>query len=170
MAPRVPWIAVVGPAQAGEHELALAEETGAEIAAAGAILVCGGLGGVMEAACRGAKSKLGMTIGLLPGQDRDDANGWVELAVPTGLGEARNGLIVRSADALVAIGGGWGTLSEIAFACKAGKPVVGVDTWQPAGPDGTPAEGIVRADGAHDAVALALRLTGLPLPAASPRP
>ncbi len=85
------------------------------------MLVCGGLGGVMEAACRGARSEGGMTIGLLPGTDREDANGWVVLALPTGLGEGRNALIVRAADAIVAIGGGWGTLSEIAFALRAGR-------------------------------------------------
>ena len=86
----------------------LAEEVGAEIAAAGAVLVCGGLGGVMEAACRGARSRGGRTVGLLPGLDRGEANGWVEVAVPTGLGEARNALIVRAADAIVAVGGGVG--------------------------------------------------------------
>ena len=84
----------------------------------------------MEAACRGARSRGGMTVGLLPGRDRDDANGWVVLALPTGLGEARNALVVRAADAVVAIGGGWGTLSEIALALKAGKPVVGLGTWE----------------------------------------
>jgi uncharacterized protein (TIGR00725 family) len=126
-----PWIAVVGPGEAGEHELAVAETVGAEVAAAGAVLVCGGLGGVMEAACRGARSRSGTTVGLLPGLDRDAANGWVQIAIPTGLGEARNALIVRAADALVAVGGGWGTLSEIAFAVKAGLPVVGIGSWEP---------------------------------------
>jgi uncharacterized protein (TIGR00725 family) len=170
VAPPAAWIAVVGPGDATARELELAEEAGAEVAAAGAILVCGGLGGVMEAACRGAKSKLGLTVGLLPGTDRSDANGWVQLAIPTGLGEARNAVIVRSADALVAIGGGWGTLSEIAFACKAGKPVVGVHTWRPARVDGTEAHEIVHASGAREAVAEALRLTGLTAPGASRRP
>ena len=82
----------------------------------------------MEAACRGARSRGGLTLGLLPGLDRDEANGWVVVAVPTGLGEARNALVVRAADAVVAVGGGWGTLSEIALALKAGVPVVGVGT------------------------------------------
>ena len=125
------WIAVVGPGAADAEELALAEEAGAAIAEAGAGLVCGGLGGVMEAACRGARSRGGLTVGLLPGVDRDAANGWVVVAVPTGLGEARNALVVRAADAVVAIGGGWGTLSEIALALKTGVPVVGVGTWEP---------------------------------------
>src|SRR3954471_24681313 len=111
----VPCIAVVGAGRdADERDLAAAEEAGAAIAASGAPLVCGGLGGVMEAACRGARSRGGLTIGLLPGDDREEANGWVQLAIPTGLGEVRNTLIVRSADAVIAIGGAWGTLSEIA--------------------------------------------------------
>src|SRR5258707_10963525 len=112
-----PCIAVIGPGcDAADDELAQAEEAGAAIAEAGAGLVCGGLGGVMEAACRGARSRGGLTVGLLPGTDRDAANGWVVVALPTGLGEARNALVVRAADAVVAIGGGWGTLSEIALA------------------------------------------------------
>jgi uncharacterized protein (TIGR00725 family) len=131
VAPRSPVVAVVGPGRdASTDELASAESAGAAIAAAGAVFVCGGLGGVMEAACRGARSEGGTTIGLLPGTDRDDANGWVVLALPTGLGEGRNALIVRAADAIVAIGGGWGTLSEIAFALRAGVPVFGVGTWE----------------------------------------
>jgi uncharacterized protein (TIGR00725 family) len=128
-APRC-WIAVIGPGDAAAEELDVAEELGAAIAAAGAGLVCGGLGGVMEAACRGARSRGGVTLGLLPGVDRGDANGWVLIAVPTGLGEARNALVVRAADAVVAVGGGWGTLSEIALALKAGLPVVGMGTWE----------------------------------------
>jgi len=93
------------------------------------VLVCGGLGGVMEAACRGARDAGGRTVGILPGADRSAANRFVDVAIPTGLGEARNALVVRSADALVAVGGGYGTLSEIALALKAGKPVVGLDSW-----------------------------------------
>jgi uncharacterized protein (TIGR00725 family) len=151
------WVAVVGPGSADAEELALAEEAGAAVAAAGAGLVCGGLGGVMEAACRGARSTGGLTLGLLPGLDRDAANGWVVVAVPTGLGEARNALVVRAADAVVAIGGGWGTLSEIALALKTGVPVVGVGTWEPA-IEGSPAEGIVACEDARQAVAEALRL------------
>jgi hypothetical protein len=109
----------------------------------------------MEAACRGARSRGGTTVGLLPGSHREDANGWVLLAIPTGLGEARNALIVRAADALVAIGGAWGTLSEIALALKAGKPVIGLDTWE-LGRAGVPVEGVIRADDAASAVDLAL--------------
>ena len=143
------WIAVVGAGEAPAETLAIAEEAGAAAAEAGCVLVCGGLGGVMEAACRGAKSRLGTTVGLLPGYDRLQANGWVDLAIPTGMGEMRNALVVRSADALVAIGGGWGTLSEVALARKAGKPVVGVG-WE--------LDEVVAASSGAGAVAEALRL------------
>jgi len=93
------------------------------------VVVCGGLGGVMEAACRGAKGAGGTTVGILPGTSRADANAHVDVALATGLGEARNALVVRAVDALVAVGGEYGTLSEIALALKADKPVVGVGTW-----------------------------------------
>jgi uncharacterized protein (TIGR00725 family) len=154
----VVWLAVVGPGEAGIEQLEAAEDVGAAIAEAGAGLVCGGLGGVMEAACRGARSRGGLTLGLLPGLDREAANGWVVVAVPTGLGEARNALVVRAADAVVAIGGGWGTLSEIALAAKTGVPVVGLDTWEPA-IGGSPVDGIARAGEARESVAEALRLS-----------
>jgi uncharacterized protein (TIGR00725 family) len=148
------WIAVVGPGSGSEH-LAAAEEVGAAIAEAGCGLVCGGLGGAMEAACRGARSRGGLTLGLLPGLDRDDANGWVVVAVPTGLGEARNALVVRAADAVIAVGGGWGTLSEIALAMKTGVPVIGLATWEPA-IGGALAAGIVRTERPREAVEAAL--------------
>src|SRR3954449_9352354 len=156
-APRA-WIAIVGPGSAEARELEIAEEAGAAVAEAGAGLVCGGLGGVMEAACRGARSRGGLTLGLLPGSDREAANGWVVVAVPTGLGEARNALVVRAADAVVAIGGGWGTLSEITLALKTGVPVVGVGPWEPAIGGAEPEPGVVRVAGAREAVAEALRL------------
>jgi uncharacterized protein (TIGR00725 family) len=159
MPPPRAWIAIAGAGSAEPWELAAAEEAGAAVAEAGCGLVCGGLGGVMEAACRGARSRGGLTVGLLPGVDRDDANGWVVVALPTGMGEARNALVVRAADALVAIGGGWGTLSEIALALKAGIPVVGVGTWEPV-ISGAPVQGLVVASGPGAAVAEALRLSG----------
>ena len=144
-----PCIAVCGPgAGASAGELAWAEEVGGLLAEAGAVLVCGGLGGVMEAACRGARSKLGFTVGLLPGDRREDANGWVSLAIPTGMGEARNFLIVRAADAIIAIGGGWGTLSEVAFAMKRGAPVISLGSFA--------LEGVVPADSPASATELAL--------------
>jgi uncharacterized protein (TIGR00725 family) len=147
-----PYIAVIGAGSCDETEAALAEEVGRLLGRAGALVVCGGLGGVMEAACRGAKGAAGVTLGLLPGLDRADANTWVDVAVPTGLGEARNVLVGRTADAVIAIGGEFGTLSEIGFALKTGKPVVGLGTWDlPRRPDA-----IVRASSAAEAVSLAI--------------
>jgi uncharacterized protein (TIGR00725 family) len=143
------YVGVVGPGEASASEAAVAEEVGGLLAEGGAVVVCGGLGGVMEAACRGAKSKLGLTVGLLPGLDRSAANGWVDVAVATGLGELRNGLIVRASDALVAVGGGAGTLSEIAFALKVGRPVIGIGTYE--------LDGVVQAASATEAATLAPR-------------
>ena len=140
---------MVGPGEASPAQLAVAEEVGGLLAAGGAVLVCGGLGGVMEAACRGAKSKRGVTVGLLPGLDRSAANGWVDVAVATGLGELRNGLIVRACDALIAIGGGEGTLSEIALALRYGRPVIGIGTFE--------VGAVMQVASAQEAVALALR-------------
>jgi uncharacterized protein (TIGR00725 family) len=143
---RTPYVAVVGPGEASPQEAQLAEEVGARLADAGAVVVTGGLGGVMEAACRGARSRRGHTLGILPGEDRDAANGWVEVAVATGLGELRNGLVVRAGDALVAIGGGHGTLSEVALALKLGRRVVGLGTWDVHGVEhvSTPEEAVDR--------------------------
>ncbi len=115
----------------------------------------------MEAACRGAKSEGGGTVGILPGTDRSDANPWVDVAIPTGLGEARNALVVRAADVLIAVGGEYGTLSEIALALKTGKPVVGLDTWE-LSRSGIPRRDIVRAATAAEAVEHALRLVRNP--------
>jgi uncharacterized protein (TIGR00725 family) len=123
-------VAVVGPGEASPEQEAMAEEVGRLLARRGAVVVCGGLGGVMEAACRGARGEGGIAVGILPGLDRGAANPHVSVAVPTGLGEARNALVVRAADAMIAVGGAYGTLSEIALALKAGKPVVGLGTWE----------------------------------------
>jgi uncharacterized protein (TIGR00725 family) len=147
-----PYIAVVGPGRADPPQLDAAEAVGRALAEAGAIVVCGGLGGVMEAACRGAREAGGITLGLLPGSDRSAANAWVGIAVPTGLGEARNALVVRAADAVVAVAGEYGTLSEIALALKAGKPVVGIGTWDL----GREPDPIVRARDGAEAAALSL--------------
>ena len=111
-------------------EEAAAEPVGRELGSRGVVLVCGGLGGVMEAACRGAKEAGGLTVGILPGLDRSDANPYVDVVIATGLGEARNALVVNAADALIAVGGGYGTLSEIGLALRAGKRVVGLGTWE----------------------------------------
>ena len=124
------YVAVVGPGEATERQVELAFEVGRRLAEARAVVVCGGLGGVMAGACRGARSAGGTTVGILPGTDRETANEWVVVAIPTGLGELRNGLVVRAADAVVAVGGGHGTLSEVALALKTGVPVVGIGTWE----------------------------------------
>lgn len=146
-----PYIAVCGAASdATPAQLAAAEEVGALLAERGAVVVCGGLGGVMEAVARGVRSRRGTVIGLLPGDDRDEANGWISFAVATGMGELRNGLIVRSCDAVVAIGGGVGTLSEIAFALKLGRRVVVLDSWD--------IVGVHHASSPAEAVAAALEL------------
>jgi uncharacterized protein (TIGR00725 family) len=118
------------------------------VAERGAVVVCGGLGGAMESACRGAKQAGGLTVGLLPGSDRGEANAFVDVALPTGLGEARNALVVGAADVVIAVGRGYGTLSEIALALRAGKRVVGLDTWD--------VEGVAPADGPKAAVSAAL--------------
>jgi hypothetical protein len=142
------YVAVVGPGEAEERHAAAAEKVGRLLAEGGALLVCGGLGGVMEAACRGARAAGGTTVGILPGLDRSAANPHLDLSLPTGLGEARNALVVRAADAVIAIGGGYGTLSEIALALRAGKPVIGLDTWE--------IDGVRAADGPETAVSTAL--------------
>ena len=126
-------IAVCGASQPTETQAALAESVGRELALAGAIVFCGGLGGVMEAAARGARSAAGLTVGILPTADVNTANSYIMLPIPTGLGEARNMVLVRCAEAIIAVGGGWGTLSEIALARHAGLTVVGLDTWAPSG-------------------------------------
>ena len=123
-------IGVVGEGVCSRRMASDAERIGAAIAAAGAILVCGGLKGVMEAASRGAARAGGVVLGLLPGFSRDDANRFVSVSVVTGMDQARNILVVRSSDAIVAIGGMYGTLSEIAMALKLGVPVVGLRTWR----------------------------------------
>ena len=150
-------MAVVGPSEGSADELAAAAAVGRGLAERGAMVVCGGLGGAMEAACRGAKEAGGTTLGILPGADRRDANAnpYVDVAVATGLAEGRNALVVRTADAVVAVGGAYGTLSEIALALRAGRPVVGLATWE-LGRRGRPDEGILRAASADEAVGLAL--------------
>ena len=129
------YVAVIGAGSATPAQLEQAEAAGRRLAELGAIVVTGGRGGVMEAASRGAKSAGGTTVGILPGMDRSDMNAHVDVGLPTGLGELRNGLVARAADAVVAVGGAWGTLAEIAFARAAGKAVFGVGSWD-VGEDG----------------------------------
>ena len=138
-----PLVAVVGSSACTAQEAEWATAVGRLIAERGGVLLCGGLGGVMEAAARGAKAAGGLTIGILPGNDVADANASIDVALATGMGEMRNALIVRAAQALIAIGGGWGTLSEIALARRTNTPVVGlhdaftaaVDMHREAGPE-----------------------------------
>ncbi len=151
-------VGVVGPGTEDPVLAALGEEVGRRLAEAGAVLVCGGLGGVMAAACRGARAAEGLTVGLLPGTDPSAANPWVRVALATGLGEMRNVLVARAAAALIAIGGGYGTLSEVAFALKIARPVVGLQTWDLLRPGGAGDQGIVRAADPEEAVALAIGL------------
>src|SRR2546422_8450224 len=146
------YVAVVGGGTCSEEEAQAAERIGALLARANAVVVCGGLSGVMEAACRGARREGGLTVGILPGSDRGAANPHVVVAVATGLGELRNGLVVRSSDAVVAVGGECGTLSEIGFALKLGKRVVGLATWELS----KKPDPILRASSAEDAVRLVL--------------
>ena len=122
-------IAVIGGGNCTQKAAKLAEEVGRELARRGVILVCGGLGGVMEAACRGANSEGGVTIGILPGESRRAANSYVQIPIVTGMGYARNVLVVKSAQAVIAIDGSYGTLSEIGHALQSGIPVIGLNTW-----------------------------------------
>ena len=149
------YVGVCGSGTAGEEELARAEEIGRLLAGAGAIVVCGGLGGVMDAVARGASGAGGTAIGLLPGETRAGASEHLTLALPTGLGEARNALVARVSDVLIAVGGEWGTLSEIALAMKMGKRVVGLESWV-LSRGGGPVEGILEAGSPEEAVRLAL--------------
>jgi len=155
------YAAVIGAGDVldGSPEVDAAEAVGRGLAEAGAVVVCGGLGGVMAAACRGAADAGGITVGLLPGSARTDANPWVSVALPTGLGEARNALVVRAVDVVVAVGGGYGTLSEIGLALRTGRPVVGIGTWELAR-GGEPDAGIERVSTAAEAVRRALELAG----------
>jgi hypothetical protein len=122
-------ISVIGAGSCSRDIYKIAEETGRLIATSGAVLVTGGLGGVMEAASKGAKGAGGTVVGILPGTDKENANPYVDIPVITGMGHARNVIVAHSADAVIAIAGEYGTLSEIAIALKIGKPVVGLRTW-----------------------------------------
>jgi uncharacterized protein (TIGR00725 family) len=142
-----PYISVVGASQATPEQMQVAEEVGRLLAHAGAIVVTGGQGGVMAGASKGAADAGGLVVGFLPGLDRDSANEWVKVAIPTGLGHLRNGLVIRSADAVIAVAGAYGTLSEVALALTHDLRVFGLGTWAIEGiePCGSPAEAVERA-------------------------
>ena len=148
-------IAVIGGSECEWEVLELAEAVGRELAKRGVVLVCGGLSGVMEASCRGAREEGGTTVGILPGEDRRDANPNVQIPIVTGMGYLRNAIVVKSAQAVIAVNGSYGTLSEIAFALQYGIPVIGLRTWD-LRLDGDMDDSIVRAETAEEAVEKAI--------------
>ncbi len=150
-------VAVIGNAYCSAEEANLAETVGKLLAERGAIIICGGLGGVMEAVCRGAKLKGGMTIGILPGEDSSAANPYIDIPIVTGVGYARNMAVVKSAQAVIAVGGSYGTLSEISYALKKGTPVIGLNTWT-LSRNGQERDPIIRVNTAIEAVDKAIPL------------
>lgn len=153
-------VAVIGGGQCSREEAEMAEAVGRELARRGMGIVCGGLGGVMEAACRGAEDEGGITVGILPGDETEAANPYVQVPVVTGLGVARNAVVIKSARAVIAIGGSYGTLSEIAFARQLGVPVVGLNTWA-LSRNGQRDDSILTAQDPGSAVDMALALAGI---------
>lgn len=149
------YIAVVGGSECTEEEKILARETGREIARRGGVVICGGGSGIMEAVSDGARCEGGYVIGILPGSDHRLGNRHLSFALATGLGEARNAIIARTADVMIAIGGEYGTLSEIALALKMGKPVIGIKSWFLQAPHRISDRGITEAGSAYEAVKLA---------------
>lgn len=149
-------VGVIGSSKADPDILALAEEVGAEIAKRGAAVVCGGLTGVMEAVCKGARKEGGLTIGIIPSDSRNDANPYVQIPIVTGMGMGRNVMLVKTADVVIAVGGEFGTLSEIAHALKLGKTVIGLRTWKLEKAYARAIPDLVEVDNPKEAVDLAL--------------
>ncbi len=149
------FVSVIGGSLCTRKETELAEQVGAELARRGCTLICGGLTGIMAAACKGARSAGGTTIGILPGDRREDANPYVDIPIVTTLGEARNVIVVCSGQAVIAIAGEYGTLTEIAHALRNGIPVVGLNTWS-LSKNGEIDDSVIVADNAIDAVDKAL--------------
>lgn len=149
-------IGVIGASRADDELLRLAEELGQEIASRGIAIVCGGMTGVMEAACRGARAKGGLTIGIIPSDDKNDANQHVQIPIVTGMGVGRNVVLVKTADVLIAVGGEFGTLSEIAHALNIGKKVISLRSWQLEKASEKPIPGLIDAGSPKEAVDLAL--------------
>ena len=151
-------IGVMGAGSCDTDTARLAREVGREIGRTGAILICGGRGGVMEECARGAKEAGGLTVGILPGSNPEDANDWIDLPIATDLGNARNVINVLTSDVIIAIRGGSGTLSEIALALKVGTPVIGLETWELTPPPGQSIPSVCRVDTPASAVATAARI------------
>lgn len=150
-------IGVIGSSKADPDVLRLAEEVGEAIAKSGAAVVCGGLSGVMEAVCKGARRCGGLTIGIIPSDQKSDANQYVQIPIVTGMGVGRNVMLVKTADVLIAVGGEFGTLSEIAHALNLGKTVIGLRTWKLEKAHTRPIPNLVEVDDPKKAVDLALR-------------
>lgn len=151
-------IGVIGASRADDELLRLAEELGQEIASRGVAVVCGGMTGVMEAVCKGARAKGGITIGIIPSDDKNDANQFVQIPIVTGMGVGRNVLLVKTADVLIAVGGEFGTLSEIAHALNIGKTVVALRSWNLERVTEKPIRNLIDADSPKEAVDLALNV------------
>jgi len=151
------FIAVIGASKATPEETRLAEEVGKELALRQVTLVCGGMGGVMEAACRGASLNGGLTIGILPGSSREEANPYVQIPIISSIGFARNVMVVKSAQAVIAVGGAYGTLSEIAYALQSGLPVITLNSWSMS-QNGKADGAVIKAGNALEAVKMALDL------------
>lgn len=145
------FIAVIGGSECSAQEASLAEAVGREVARRGGAVICGGMGGVMAAACKGASDAGGTTIGILPGESRQSANPYVQIPIVTSIGYARNVIVVKSADAVIAVGGSYGTLSEISYARQAGLPVIGLNTWA-ISRNGHPDDSIITAASPEEAV------------------
>lgn len=153
-------ISVIGAGRATAELYAVAEEVGRLVAEAGAVLVCGGLSGVMAAAARGAQEAGGHTVGILPGHDRSEANTYIDCVVTTGMGHGRNLAVVSTGDVVIAVGGAYGTLSEIGLARAIGRPVVLLDSWRLQHDEGT--DGVFYATTPQQAITLALDALGIP--------
>jgi uncharacterized protein (TIGR00725 family) len=157
---KAPRIAVIGERDASRSLLQDAEDVGREVALRGAILVCGGMGGVMDAAARGCANAGGCVVGIIPTADANDANDYVAVPIVTGMGEGRNIIVVRSAQAVIAVGGSYGTLSEIALALRLGIPVIGLHTWLFSRERPDEADPVIRVTTAADAVEAAWNAIG----------
>ena len=149
-------VGVIGASEADEQLCTVAEHVGEELASRGAIVICGGLTGVMEAVCRGARKRDGMTVGIIPSDRKEDANPHVQIPIVTGIGVARNAIITRTADVVIAVGGQFGTLSEIGYALSMGKTVVAIDSWRLERATERQLPGLINASNPKEAVDIAL--------------